>query len=808
MVEKQLNQKVLVFQCDGGGEFTSKNFVTHLSNCGIRQMISCPHTPQQNGLAERKHRHITELGLSMLFDGKVPQKHWVEAFFTASFLGNLLPSSSLSDNRNPYEALFNKKPEYSALRIFGSACYPSLRPYASNKLDPRSLQCVFLGYNEKYKGYRCLHQPTGRVYINRHVIFDEEVQPFATTYSHLQQQNPTPLTSAWQLSFLHSATTTVPDESTGVKSKPIPVMSSWQPYLNVTPIQTVRQDNTSNEPAVTLSSPTSSGSHQKDSSAAPPTVQFGTLPAVSLQSVSSTPSGCQSTSLAKSSEQSSAKTQQSSHSQDCRNASEQGATTTQTSTASQSIHPMVTRSKAGTVKPNPRYALFTVTAEHAEPRTVTQALKHPGWNGAMTEEMVSFDETDTFTLVPYHSDMHILGCRWIFRVKLNADGTVKCLRSRLVVKGYDQAEGIDYLDTYSPVVKSPTIRAILHLATVNKWDIRQLDVNYAFLYGDLEETVYMHQPPGFINPEKPTHVCKLNKAIYGLKQAPRAWFNKFSDFLLAFGFVCSIRDPSLFIYRKGGDVMLLLLYVDDIALTGSNSGLIGTLLEELNKEFKMKDLGRFHYFLGLQAQFLSNGLFLNQERYAEDLLHISGMSECTPVATPLPLQLNRVPDESTLFSQPTYFRSLAGKLQYLTLTRPDLQFAVNYICQRMHAPTESDFLLLKRVLRYLRGTTNFGITFKSETDSAVRAYSDSDWGGCIETRRSTGGFCTFLGSNIISWSAQKQQSVSRSSTEAEYRTLSDTAAELVWLLNLLREIGIPHTTPPEVFCDNLSAVYL
>lgn len=469
---------------------------------------------------------------------------------------------------------------------------------------------------------------------------------------------------------------------------------------------------------------------------------------------------------------------------------------------------MITRSKVGTTKPNPRYVLFTVTSTPTPPRTVTEALKHPGWNAAMTEGMVSFDETDTFSLVPYQPDMHILGCKWINRVKLNADGTVKCLRSRLVVKGYDQEEGIDYLDTYSPVVKSPTIRAILHLATVNKWDIKQLDVKHAFLYGDLQETVYMHQPPGFINSEKPGYVCKLNKAIYGLKQAPRAWFNRFSDFLLGFGFICSLRDPSLFIYHRNNDILLLLLYVDDIALTGSNTSLISDLLEALNKEFKMTDLGRFHYFLGLQAQFHSDGLFLNQEKYAEDLLQIAGMSDCSPVSTPLPVQLHRTPDETPLFPQPTYFRSLAGKLQNLTLTRPDLQFAVNYICQKMHAPTENDFQLLKRVLRYVRGTTSLGISFSSTTDSSAKAYSDSDWGGCPDTRRSTGGFCTFLGSNLISWSAQKQQSVSRSSTEAEYRTLSDTTAEIVWLINILTEIGIPISSPPELFCDNLSAVYL
>lgn len=170
----------------------------------------------------------------------------------------------------------------------------------------------------------------------------------------------------------------------------------------------------------------------------------------------------------------------------------------------------------------------------------------------------------------------------------------------------------------------------------------------------------------------------------------------------------------------------------------------------------MKDLGRFHYFLGLQVQFHSTGLFLNQEKDAEDLLYIAGMSGRTPVSTPLPQQLNRVPDESTLFPQPTYFRSLAGKLQYLTLTRPDFLFAVNYICQKMHAPTETNFHLLKRVLRYLRGTTHLGLLFHSNTNSTVKAYSNSDWVRCQDTRRSTGGFCTLLGSKLISWSEQKQ----------------------------------------------------
>ena len=198
-------------------------------------------------------------------------------------------------------------------------------------------------------------------------------------------------------------------------------------------------------------------------------------------------------------------------------------------------------------------------------------------------------------------------------------------------------------------------------------------------------------------------------------------------------------------------------------------------MAKLSEKFRLEDMGPLSHFLGIQAINSTNGLFLNQEKYAKDLLQAAGMLDCSPMPTPLPLQLNRVPDQDTPFSEPTYFRSLAGKLQYLTLTRPDIQFAINFVCQKMHTPTVSDFQLLKRILRYLKGTINMGLTLHSDTDSMLRAYCDSDWAGCRDTRRSTGGFCTFLGVNIISWSAQKQDSVARSSTEAEYRTLSDTA---------------------------------
>lgn len=197
MTENQFGQKISVFQSVGGGEFVNNQFLKHLADCGIKHFLSCPHTPQQNGLAERKHRHVIELGMSMLFQGNLPKNLWVEAIYTANFLINLLPTSVHDKLLSPFEKLSGQAPVYMALRVFGCACYPYLRPYAKNKFDPKSLVCVFLGYSEHHKGYRCLHPPTGKVYINRHVLFDESRFPYKDCYRSLLKPVNTPLLSAW-----------------------------------------------------------------------------------------------------------------------------------------------------------------------------------------------------------------------------------------------------------------------------------------------------------------------------------------------------------------------------------------------------------------------------------------------------------------------------------------------------------------------------------------------------------------------------------------------------------------------------------
>jgi len=473
-----------------------------------------------------------------------------------------------------------------------------------------------------------------------------------------------------------------------------------------------------------------------------------------------------------------------------------------------SIHPMQTRLRSGIVKSNPKYACLAEYKVPSEPKSVKSALADKGWYQAMQDEMNALYQNNTWELVPRTNQINIIGCKWVFKTKLAPDGSLDRLKARLVAKGFHQEAGIDFTETFSPVIKHATIRLVLSVAMMKQWEIHQLDVKNAFLHGTLSETVYMEQPPGFKDSQRPHHVCLLKKSLYGLRQAPRAWFEKFSNFLLEYGFFCSSTDPSLFILHTGTETILLLLYVDDIILTGSSSYMLSNLINSLGLQFHMKDLGALHYFLGIEVKRAPDNLFLCQTKYAIDLLNRAHMLDCKPISTPLSLRPNGLLTDPILLSNPTEYRSLVGGLQYLTLTRPDITYATNILCQKMQQPTLADLQKLKRVLRYIKGTVDLGIFIHSRSTMHLYGYSDADWAGCADTRRSTTGFCTYLGSNLISWAAKKQPTVSRSSTEAEYRALASTTADLTWISFVLRDIGCSLKPPIHLYCDNKSAISL
>ncbi|KAM2637579.1 hypothetical protein EV1_022054 [Malus domestica] len=422
----------------------------------------------------------------------------------------------------------------------------------------------------------------------------------------------------------------------------------------------------------------------------------------------------------------------------------------------------------------------------------------------MADEFNALQRTGTWTLVPYKSSMNVLPNKWVYRIKTNSDGSIERFKARLVANGFHQQEGIDFCETFSPVVTHATIRLILSIALHFQWPISQLDVQNAFLHGTLNEEVYMRQPAGFVDPQFPSHVCRLRRSLYGLKQAPRAWFQCFSQKLEDLGFTASQADSSLFTYFDGSTIIYLLIYVDDILITGNNNAHLSQFITQLGTHFAMKDLGPLHYFLGMEVSRTPSAFYLTQSKYILELLQKTNMADAKPISTPVPSGKRLSLYDGEPLSDGSSFRSVVGALQYLLFTRPDIAYAVNQVCQFMHSPTTAHWAAVKRILRYLKGTHDHGLLYKS-SPLTLTAFADADYAGDPDNRRSIGGHYIFLGNNLISWSSKKQRGVSRSSTEAEYRQLAYTSAHLSWFRNLFRDLYLP-LPPPRLWCDNISAI--
>ncbi|KAJ4764474.1 Gag/pol [Rhynchospora pubera] len=766
-VENLLSNTIKVLRTDGGTEFKpiTKRFPQ------LVHQITCPYTPEHNGVAERKHRHIVELSLAAISHASIPLVMWDEIFSSIVYLINRLPPVSPS-TCSPYELLFQRIPDYLTLRVLGCQCFPFIRPYNQHKLQPRSLACVFIGYAMSQKGYRCLHVSTGRVFVSRHVVFNEQIFPFQ---SESLQSNSEPsvaqTTELWAPILLQRASSPSP-----------PSVSSQIP--SGPPVSSAQSASTPNiiasRPVTSVAAPSSQRSSDSNSAAR----ESDRLISTSVTPVHSSPA----ISVISSS-----------------------SSTSSTTSHSSSSHPMIARSKDHTKKTKkfPDFvAYLATTPDHSDPTTFLQANKVAHWQEAMAKEIQALHHNNTWTLVSPPVNQHVVGCKWIFKTKRHADGTVERYKARLVAKGFTQEEGVDYFDTFSPVVRPTTIRLVLSIAFSKQWVIRQLDINNAFLHGELHETVYMQQPPGFVDASNPSHVCLLKKAIYGLKQSPRAWFHTLSSALLELGFHGSKFDPSLFIAHHNNHTTIVLVYVDDIIVTGSSSSGVATLIATLQNRFALKDLGPLHFFLGIAVHHNKAGMLLSQKKYILDLLCRTHMANAQPVSTPMAVNMSLSKYDGEPFHDPKLYRAVVGALQYITITRPDITFPVNKCSQFMHSPTSVHWTSVKRILRYLKGSVDHGLLLKPYDSPLLHAYTDSDWAGCPDDRRSTSAFCIYLGPNLISWSSKKQPTVPKSSTEAEYRSLALAGAEIIWVQYILQELRVPLEQPPVLWCDNIGATYL
>lgn len=681
-----------------------------------------------------------------MFHMQVPKYFWSDAVLTACYLINRMPSLVLN-YRSPFSLLYPHTLPFSLIpRVFGCVAFVHVLDPGRDKLSPRARKCVFLGYSRTQKGYRCYHPESRRYFVSVDVIFFESTSYFTSSGKYLSSD----LICCSEGESSLSPTLPMP-------LSPAPISPSHSP-LQV-------YQRTKNRKVVAYGPRDSSSSLEVPASS----------PAPTLADLPNAP-----------------------NLDDLPIALRRGKRTC-------TQHPIANFVSYTHLSPCLHFFACALSCISI-PSSYKQALSLSGWKLAMDEEMSALDKNQTWELTVLPPGKQAVGCRWVYTVKYLLDGSVERLKARLVAKGYTQTYGVDYLETFPPVARLNSVRILLSVAVSRSWPLYQLDIKNAFLHGDLQEDVYMDQPPGYVTLGSEHLVCRLRKALYGLKQSPRAWFDQFSSVVLAYGFCRSTSDHSVFVRHRSTGTIVLIVYVDDIIISGDDSIGIADLKCHLGHQFHTKDLGSLRYFLGIEVSRSSKGISLSQRKFVLDLLSETGLLGARPVDTPMDSTVKLDAEQGKPFHDVGRYRRLVGKLIYLTVTRPDITYAVSVVSQYMHAPRQPHFEAVCRILRYLKCAPGRGLLYRPSSTLSVIGFSDVDWAGSRSDRRSTSGYCTFVGDNLVTWRRKKQHVVARSSAEAEYRAMAHTASEMMWVRSLLVDFGISVPAPMKMFCDNQAVI--
>ncbi|GJT59889.1 retrovirus-related pol polyprotein from transposon TNT 1-94 [Tanacetum coccineum] len=387
--------------------------------------------------------------------------------------------------------------------------------------------------------------------------------------------------------------------------------------------------------------------------------------------------------------------------------------------------------------------MFALTVSRTEPKNIKEAMADSAWIESMQEELHQFDRLDVWELVDRPLCKNVINLKWLWKNKRDEKNTVIHNKSRLVAKGYAQKEGIDFEESFAPVARLEVVRLFIAYAAHKSFTVYQMDVKTTFLYGPLKEEVYVNQPDGFVDPYHPDKVYRLKKALYGLKQAPRAWYDELSNFLVSEGFSKGSIDPTLFITKHGEDILLVQIYVDDIIFGSTNPKLSKRFGKLMHSKFDMSMMGELKFFLGIQIHQSPRGIFINQAKYAQEILKKHGMTSCDSIGTPMATKHLDADLSGTPVDQMKY-RSMVGALMYLTASRPDIVHATCYCARYQAKPTEKHLTAVKRIFRYLKDSINMGLWYPKDTGFELTAFSDSNRAGCLDSCKSTSGGIQFL----------------------------------------------------------------
>ncbi|GJR88488.1 retrovirus-related pol polyprotein from transposon TNT 1-94 [Tanacetum coccineum] len=825
MIQVWLKETVHRIRTDNGTKFVNQTLREYYEKVGISHETSVARSPQQNGVVERRNRTLIEAARTMLIYAKAPLFLWAEAVATACYTQNR-SMIRRRHGKTPYELLHDKPPDLSYLHVFGALCYPTNDCENLGKLQPKADIGIFIGYAPTKKAFRIYNRRTRRIIETIHVDFDEltamasehsssgpalhDMTP--VTISSGLVPNPPPSTpfvppsrSDWDLLFqpMFDESLNPPpyvDLQAPEVIAPIPeVVAPEHAVLTGSPSSTtVDQDAPSPSNSHTtqetqtpiISHNVEEDNHDIEVAHMGNDLYFGIpIPEVTFNQSSSTDVMHTIVPLD-------------------HQVSEHNSKWTKDHPLENIIgdldRPVSTRLQ---LHEQALFCYYDAFLTSVEPKNYKDALTQACWIEAMQEELHEFERLEVWELVPPPDKAFVITLKWIYKVKLDELGGILKNKARLVARGYRQEEGINFEESFAPVARLEAIRIFLAFAAHMNMVVYQMDVKTAFLNGNLREEVYVSQPDGFVDPDKPNYVYKLKKALYGLKQAPRAWYDMLSSFLISNDFSKGSVDPTLFIRREGKELLLVQIYVDDIIFAASTPELCDLFAKIMCSKFKMSMMGKISFFLGLQISQSPRGIFINQSKYALESLKKYGFESCDPVDTPMVEKSKLDEDKEGKAVDPSHYRGMIGTLLYLTASRPDLQFAI-CMCARYQArPTEKHLNAVKRIFRYLKGTVHRGLWYPKDSSIALTAFADADHAGCQDTRRSTSGSIQLLGDRLVSWSSKRQKSAAISSTEAEYIALSGCCAQVLWMRSQLTDYGFGFNKIP-MYCDNKSAIAL
>lgn len=746
--QRQYGVTVKVVRTDGGGEFQGREFVAFLKRHGIRQQLTLPDSSASNGKVERMHRTIMNAGRAMLWASKLPERYWGDAARYASYIRNHLPTRANADFKAPLHVLLDKPPKVGHILKFGSSCTVHVAHKAGASLKKRAEKGIVIGVSEQQKGYRILIPRTKKIVVSADVqnvdkldVSDNEARTtLAELHGESGAEGSTDAFDSTKKNYDENPANQAGDQGPSGADE----LDNSSPSLRSSKVGMVlRSQNQKRKKQNSIDAASDSG---EDEYAGSP------VSAAAIRRVF--------------------------------------GTRKKSRTADFSLpHDLITE-----VAGSASLMLTTAMTKMITPRNLTEAMatpEWPEWKAAIEKELADLQANGTWEVVRAPAGANMISSKWVFRIKFNNRGELERFKARLVARGFTQRYGIDFDQTYSPVLKITSLRLLVALAALWKRRLRQGDVPNAYVKAPLDRPILMKPPKG--TPVANGTAWLLLKSLYGLKQSGLLWNREMNAFLLSLGFTRSKMDPCLYFRRYNSKLTLLGLYVDDVIIVSEVDADSDWVMRQLGIKFDIKDMGVAAKCLGISIEHTNDGILLHQHDTIEELLREMGMAECRPVSTPMDPSIAF--DDDLMMEQTTIMRRAIGSLLWISnCTRPDITAAVNYLARFVARPRQSHWQGVKRVLRYLRGTTAFGLNYKYGqgvgSKVAVTIYSDADWAGDSTDAKSVSGAVLMVNSSAISWASKKQASVALSTMESEYVAAAMAMKDAVWVKQLLVELRL------------------